>query len=153
MSACMVTRMAKESRMSRWDIAEPQEDLDTTDPETSRLNRLRFWSVLLTDYSVSLGVGRATSLRPEAITQTYPTDEDMQLPAGSTPSSFPHAARLMASYGTLINMLNSDESDSIDSPTLQNNVRTERVAIMKTYRSLPSHMLWSSEKWVNTRLC
>jgi hypothetical protein len=150
MTTGMATRMAVDlglHRVSRLgDPADRQRDPDSTDPEISRLNRLCFWSVLVTDYAVSLGVGRATSLRPESITQLHPTEEDIRLVTASVPAAFPHAAKMMGLFGVLINLLNSDDPTPADIPSWQDQVAKQRVSIMEAYRSLPPYMQWSSEK-------
>ena len=121
-----------------------QKDPDTTDLETSRQNRLCFWSVLILDYTVASGVGRPTTLDPNSITQSYPSDADIRQAAPVLPSPFPHIARIMHSFGTLINLLNSESA--LDQESWRARVELERIAITQTYHALPHQMRWTPEK-------
>lgn len=108
--------------------------------EDRRLNRLVFWSVLLMDYALAFGVGRQTTFRPEDITQSLPTEEDLRpaspARAGDAPRSpFPFAARMMRSYGEWINALNKGEGNR--------DVRDARSAAIKEYNNLPPDMQWN----------
>lgn len=87
------------------------------------------------DYVVSFGVGRSPSLRAQIITQSLPED----MPG----SPFPYAARMMRSYGTLIDLLNSEDPSVM---SLTENIGRERVSIMREYQNLPPDMQWSAEK-------
>ena len=111
--------------------------------EDRRLNKLVFWSVLLMDYALAFGVGRQTTFRPEDITQTLPTEEDLNhsaTPAAvDTPRSpFPYAAKMMLSYGPLINLLNRGRGDR--------DIHAPRAAAIKLYNSLPQDMQWNVVK-------
>ncbi len=113
-----------------------------------RQNRLVFWSVLLMDYALSFGVGRQTTYRVEEITQTLSTEEDIH-PSGvllDTPRSpFSFAARMMISYGPLINMLNREGSDVI---RMEGDIQAARAAAIKEYNQLPQDMQWNVGKSV-----
>ncbi|ORX38734.1 hypothetical protein BD324DRAFT_622136 [Kockovaella imperatae] len=161
MLAGNATRMAMDLGLQTHDALD-------VDPETSRLNRLCFWSVLILDYVVSLGVGRPTSLRPDSITQQLPSQSDLQSSGASSP--FAYAAEMMHSFGPLINLLNSEQFKTRPY-TLIDQVREERSAIMRWYRQLPQEMQWSADNlrthnanllgsvffqlhiWVHTVLC
>lgn len=115
-----------------------------------RLNRLTFWSVLLMDYALSFGVGRQTAFRPEDITQTLPSEDDIGGGAPGAPgaggggsdgvrSPFPYAARMMLSYGPLINALNRGHAPGYGGTR----VETARAAAIKEYARLPPDMQWS----------
>lgn len=111
--------------------------------EDRRLNRLVFWSVLLMDYALSFGVGRQTAFRPDDITQTLPTEDDLNANAGSTPtavdtprSPFLYATKMMLSYGPLINMLNRGKGGDRD-------VNAARAAAIREYNRLPPDMQWN----------
>lgn len=113
--------------------------------EDRRLNKLVFTSVLLMDYALAFGVGRQTTFRPEDISQTLPTAEDLN-PAGGTPaaadtprSPFPFAAKMMLSYGPLINSLNRGKGGDKD-------YYAARGASVKQYNSLPPDMQWNVTK-------
>lgn len=108
-----------------------------------RLNRLVFWSVLLMDYALSFGVGRQTAFRPDDITQTLPTDEDLNPASACTPtaadtprSPFLFATKMMLSYGPLINMLNRGRGGDRD-------VNAARAAAIREYNRLPADMQWN----------
>lgn len=103
-----------------------------------RLNRLTFWSVLLMDYALSFGVGRQTAFRPEDITQTLPSEKDIKGVEGVR-SPFPYAARMMLSYGPLINALNRGFSPGYGGTK----VEPARTAAMKEYARLPADMQWN----------
>ncbi|GFZ45812.1 hypothetical protein JCM24511_03542 [Saitozyma sp. JCM 24511] len=112
--------------------------------EDRRLNRLVFWSVLLMDYVLSFGVGRQTTFRVEDITQTLPTEEDIRitLPCASPESPrspFPYAAKMMISYGPLINMLNREQ----DPVRFDSDIQSARAAAIKEYNHLPQDMQWN----------
>lgn len=112
--------------------------------EDRRLNKLVFTSVLLMDYALAFGVGRQTTFRPEDISQTLPTAEDLN-PAGKplapdTPRSpFPFAAKMMICYGPLINSLNRGKGGDRD-------YFAARAAAIKEYNSLPADMQWNVTK-------
>lgn len=103
-----------------------------------RLNRLTFWSVLLMDYALSFGVGRQTAFRPEDITQTLPSEDDISGAEGAR-SPFPYAARMMLSYGPLINALNRGYAPGYGGTK----VETARAAAIKEYARLPADMQWN----------
>jgi len=121
----------------------PPEDSSMSDEER-RLNRLVFWSVLLMDYALSFGVGRQTAIRPDDITQTLPTEEDLrpaqtqtQEPTSSSPaprSPFPFAAKMMLAYGPLINALNRAKGGDANAA---------RAAAIREYNRLPPDMQWN----------
>ena len=111
-----------------------------------RQNRLVFWSVLLMDYALAFGVGRQTTYRVEEITQTLPTEEDIH-PTGISPdtprSPFSFAAKMMISYGPLINMLNREESDVL---RMEAEIQAARAAAIREYNQLPQDMQWNVGK-------
>lgn len=124
--------------------------------DDKRLNRLVFWSVLLMDYALSFGVGRQTAFRPEDITQTLPTQDDLdhahQAPPSSTShdarggglddsprSPFPFACKMMLAYGPLINGLNRGRGGDKD-------VHAARAAAIREYSRLPPDMQWNVAK-------
>ncbi|ORX34412.1 major facilitator superfamily domain-containing protein [Kockovaella imperatae] len=113
-------------------------DPDNEDTETVRLNRLCFWSVLLLDYTVSIGVGRSTSIRPKSITQQLPTHADV----GQSPLT--HVFHMFKAFGPLINMLNSEEL-KLREPEFMDRLRVERASILRLYQDLPPDMQWTGE--------
>lgn len=108
----------------------PPED-STMSTEDRRLNRLVFWSVLLMDYALSFGVGRQTAFRPDDITQTLPTEEDLQ----ADRSPFPYAAKMMLAYGPLINSLNRGKGDR--------DAHAACASAIREYNRLPGDMQWN----------
>ncbi|BEI81678.1 hypothetical protein CcaverHIS002_0208380 [Cutaneotrichosporon cavernicola] len=105
--------------------------------EDRRLNRLVFTSVLLMDYALAFGVGRQTTFRPEDISQTLPTAEDLSPSGENGPRSpFPFAARMMLSYGPLINSLNRVRGGDRD-------YFAARAACISEYSALPPDMQWN----------
>jgi len=116
-------------------------------PEERRLNRLVFWSVLLMDYALAFGVGRSTTYRVEEITQPIPTQEDFH-PIDSPSSTdntaprspFPFCAKMMISYGPLINMLNMGDA------SLEGQIAEARSAAIREYNRLPGDMQWNVAK-------
>lgn len=115
--------------------------------EDRRLNKLTFWSVLLMDYALAFGVGRQTAIRPNDITQTLPTEADIR-PAGEvdgTPRSpFIFAAKMMRSYGHLINMLNI--GDPTEGGSMENDINQARAQAMAAFNELPEDMQWNVGK-------
>jgi hypothetical protein len=117
-----------------------------TTAEDRRLNMLTFWSVLLMDYALAFGVGRQTAIRPNDITQALPTEQDIR-PGDSTTSPrspFPFAAKMMMSYGPLINMLNTGDPEEVSG--IENDVQQARAQAMAVYNQLPEDMLWNVAK-------
>jgi hypothetical protein len=99
------------------------------------------------DYVLSFGVGRQTTFRVEDITQTLPTEADIRitLPCASPESPrspFPYAAKMMISYGPLINMLNREQ----DPVRFDSDIQSARAAAIKEYNHLPQDMLWNVGK-------
>ena len=115
--------------------------------EDRRRNRLVFWSVVLLDFALSFGTGRQPSIRVSEITQSIPTEEDMG-PAkdGSLPHPFPYAARMMFSYGRLIELLNSREEDVEGSRPKE--MHKAKMKAVREYGSLPMSMRWNVAKYV-----
>lgn len=112
--------------------------------EDRRLNRLVFTSVLLMDYALAFGVGRQTTFRPEDISQTLPTAEDLN-PTGEAKdprSPFPFAAKMMLSYGPLINSLNRGRGGDRD-------YLAARAACIREYSALPADMHWNVAKYIS----
>ncbi|CAK9784515.1 hypothetical protein CC85DRAFT_326061 [Cutaneotrichosporon oleaginosum] len=106
--------------------------------EDRRLNRLVFASVLLMDYALAFGVGRQTTFRPEDISQTLPTAEDLNAGGNvkDTRSPFPFAVKMMTSYGPLINSLNRARGGDRD-------YLAARAACIREYSALPPDMQWN----------
>lgn len=119
----------------------------TATAEDRRLNKLTFWSVLLMDYALAFGVGRQTAIRPNDITQTLPSEEDIH-PGGRVEgiprSPFIYAARMMKSYGHLINMLNI--GDPAAAGNLENEINQARAQAMAAFNELPEDMQWNVGK-------
>ena len=115
--------------------------------EDRRLNKLTFWSVLLMDYALAFGVGRQTAIRPNDITQTLPTEEDIH-PGGNVDgaptSPFIYAAKMMKSYGHLINMLNV--GDSSEGGNMEGDINQARAQAMAAFNELPEDMQWNVGK-------
>lgn len=107
---------------------------------------LTFWSVLLMDYALAFGVGRQTAIRPNDITQALPTEADVRhADSASAPRSpFPFAAKMMKSYGPLINMLNIGDPEEASS--VENDIQQARAQAMAVYNQLPEDMLWNVAK-------
>lgn len=126
------------------------------DSESRRQSKLLFWSVLILDHVVSIGHGRHTAFRSESITQSLPTVEDLggadshaspdEDHTSTTSSPFPHAARLMFSYGSLINLLNVDDEATVDLTAREDAIKQELRELSKGYNALPFNMRWSAEK-------
>ena len=112
--------------------------------EDRRRNRLVFWSVVLLDFALSFGTGRQPSMRVSEITQGLPTDADM----GTTPHPFPSAARMMLSYGRLIELLNSHSRDEATAGTRLADMHRAKLKAIREYGSLPAAMRWNVTKWV-----
>lgn len=126
------------------------------DSESRRQSRLLFWSVLILDHVVSIGHGRHTAFRSESITQSLPAVKDLRQAdshassggdhTSTTPSPFPHAARLMFSYGSFINLLNVDDEATVDLTAREDAIKQELRQLSKGYNDLPFNMRWSAEK-------
>ena len=113
----------------------PSEGANMSD-EDRRLNRLVFWSVLLMDYALAFGVGRCTTYRVEEITQPVPTQDEIKVLAEGEPRSpFPFAARMMITYGPIINALNLPHVTSED-------LAVAAGVAIREYNRLPSDMQW-----------
>ena len=97
------------------------------------------------DYALAFGVGRSTTFRSEEITQPLPTQEDIRpgwTDASGTPRSpFPYCARMMLSYGPLINMLNRADYSKLESV-----ISEARGAAIAEYNRLPPDMHWQVTK-------
>jgi hypothetical protein len=96
------------------------------------------------DYALSFGVGRQTAFRTEDISQSLPTEDDIPPATGAEDSirhPFPFAAKMMFSYGPLINMLNRGEGGADSEEIL-----AARAASMKEYNMLPADMQWNVGK-------
>lgn len=122
-----------------------------TTAEERRLNMLTFWSVLLMDYALAFGVGRQTAIRPNDITQALPTEHDIHPAENATTaagphSPFPYAAKMMRSYGPLINMLNMGDPEEANG--IENDVQQARAQAMAVYNQMPEDMSWNVAKYV-----
>ena len=99
------------------------------------------------DYALAFGVGRQTAIRPNDITQTLPDEDDIH-PGGQTEgvprSPFIYAARMMKSYGHLINMLNI--GDPAAGGNLENEINQARAQAMAAFNELPEVMQWNVGK-------
>jgi len=116
----------------------------STSAEDRRLNKLTFWSVLLMDYALAFGVGRQTAIRPNDITQSLPEEEDIHpggAPDGTPRSPFVFAAKMMKTYGPLINMLNV--GDPTEAATMEGEIQQARAQAMAIYNELPEDMQWN----------
>ncbi|KAL7419454.1 aminopeptidase [Cryptotrichosporon argae] len=160
----MYTGMAVRMAVDLGLHLDPGPESDIAEDER-RLNRLVFWSTLVLDFALSFGVGRQTTFRPEEITQLLPTDEDIQVraaghvdvadpdPTSTSPrtamarsmaeagprrSPFPHAARMMVSYGRLINLLNGQHDEESEREAM-----AARETAIREYSRLPEDMVWN----------
>lgn len=79
-----------------------------------------------------------SAARPEDITQTLPSEDDIGGAEGAR-SPFPYAARMMLSYGPLINALNRGYAPGYGGTK----VETARAAVIKEYARLPPDMQWN----------
>jgi len=101
------------------------------------------------DYALAFGVGRQTAIRPNDITQTLPTEEDIHPNGnvdGAPTSPFIYAAKMMKSYGHLINMLNV--GDSSEGGNMEGDINQARAQAMAAFNELPEDMQWNVGKWV-----
>jgi hypothetical protein len=102
------------------------------------------------DYALAFGVGRQTAIRPNDITQTPPTEDDIH-PGGNVDgaprSPFIYAAKMMKSYGYLINMLNvGDAEGGGGSATMESDINQARAQAMAAFNELPEDMQWNVGK-------
>lgn len=103
------------------------------------------------DYALAFGVGRQTAIRPNDITQTLPTEDDIRPGGephveGSPRSPFIYAAKMMKSYGHLINMLNI--GDPTEGGNMEGGINQARAQAMAAFNELPEDMQWNVGKWV-----
>lgn len=112
------------------------------------------------DYSLAFGVGRQTAWRVEDITQPLVTEEDMRGPISDSPAKggstrppvdpskprpvFPYAAKMMLSYGPLINMLNREQGGSPGQ--YEADISNARMGAIRLYNQLPQDMQWNVGK-------
>ena len=99
------------------------------------------------DYALAFGVGRQTAIRPNDITQTLPTEEDIHPNGnvdGAPTSPFIYAAKMMKSYGHLINMLNV--GDSSEGGYMEGDINQARAQAMAAFNELPEDMQWNVGK-------
>lgn len=139
--------LVHETRSEKANKSQNIPESSTATAEDRRLNKLTFWSVLLMDYALAFGVGRQTAIRPNDITQTLPSEEDIH-PGGQVEgiprSPFIYAARMMKSYGHLINMLNV--GDPAAGGNLENEINQARAQAMAAFNELPEDMQWNVGK-------
>jgi len=99
------------------------------------------------DYALAFGVGRQTAIRPNDITQTPPTEEDIHpggIVDGAPRSPFIYAAKMMKSYGHLINMLNI--GDLTEGVNMEGEINQARAQAMAAFNELPDDMQWNVGK-------
>jgi hypothetical protein len=101
------------------------------------------------DYALAFGVGRQTAIRPNDITQTPPTEEDIHPGGnmdGSPTSPFIYAAKMMKSYGYLIIMLNVGDGTEGGGGGMESDINQARAQAMAAFNELPEDMQWNVGK-------
>ncbi|KAM0753522.1 hypothetical protein T439DRAFT_322417 [Meredithblackwellia eburnea MCA 4105] len=109
----MALRMAQDLGLHQ-DIHEHRSEVG---PKERARDNLLFWSCVLLDRTLALGVGRPVTIKETEINAPLPTDADIALvasPSGTTPESitsptpspFPHVVQFMLLYGRICEIVN-----------------------------------------------
>lgn len=106
--------------------------------EEAKKDRLVFWTVMMLDFVVSLGVGRSTMIAPQTITQ-FPPFMDDTLPG----SPLVQLGRLVYPMAQINNALNTEQGAALHSAPSIEFLKNQIVAM---YASLPASATWSTQK-------